>query len=160
MGFGKTFSKTVKSTKDLTQTYKICQKLCSDSNMKIKTDSSSKTSFEIHAVEPMKWLTTNWPNNIKFKGEVLDGSVIVRLEASSDATSLTQNKSTSHFLDRFADSLSARVDGSDNGMNSSTMSGGKKAAAAATVTGVFVAYTEEEVSVAEDDDSGFDFPEF
>lgn len=39
-------------------------------------------------------------------------------------------------------------------------SGGKKAAAAAaTTTGFVVAYSEEEISYA-DDDSGFDFPEF
>jgi hypothetical protein len=39
-------------------------------------------------------------------------------------------------------------------------SGGKKAAAAAATTGFVVAYTEEEVSYAEDEDSGFEFPEF
>lgn len=109
MGLGKTFSKTVKSTKDLAQTYKICQKLCSDANMKIKSESSSDTTFEIHAAEPMKWLTTNWPNNIKFKGELFEGSVIVRLDAASNGTSLTQDKNISDFLDNFADSLTAYV---------------------------------------------------
>jgi hypothetical protein len=59
MGLGKTFTKTIKSTKDLESTYKVCKKLCSDGNLKIKSDSLSTSGFEIHASEPMKWITTN-----------------------------------------------------------------------------------------------------
>jgi hypothetical protein len=53
---------------------------------------------------------------------------------------------------RLSDDISQEAD-------SSSKSWGKKGAAAAT-TGFIVAYTEEEVSYADDDDSGFDFPEF
>lgn len=109
MGLGKTFSKTVKSSKDLKQTYEICKKLCLDGKLKIKSDSYDVVKFEIHGAEPMKWLTTNWPNNIKFKGELYEGSVVVRLEAESNGTSITQDKNISDFLDNFADSLSAYV---------------------------------------------------
>ena len=109
MGLGKTFSKTVKSSKDLSQTFQICKKLCQDGNLKFKSESLVNSTFEIHATEPMKWLTTNWPNNIKFKGELFDGAVIVRLEAASNGTSITQDKNISDFLDNFADSLTAYV---------------------------------------------------
>jgi hypothetical protein len=160
MGLGKTVSRTVKSTKGLSQTYKICKKLCSDLKLKVTSDSFNDSSFEIDASEPMKWLTTNWPNNINFKGELLKGSVNVRLEAASNLTSLTQGKSTSSFLDNIADSLTARIQGSGGDIESNSKSWGKKGAAAAATTGFFVAYTEEEVSYADDDDSGFDFPEF
>jgi hypothetical protein len=109
MGLGKTFTKTIKSTKDLDSTYKVCMKLCSDGKLKIKSDTSTSAGFEIHASEPMKWITTNWPNNIKFVGELFDGAVIVRLEATSNGTSITQDKNISDFLDNYSESLKSFV---------------------------------------------------
>lgn len=109
MGLGKTFTRTVKSTKDLMGTYKVCMKLCTDGKLKIKSDDSSASGFEIHAAEPMKWITTNWPNNIKFIGEVFEGAVVVRLEATSNGTSITQDKNISDFLENFSTSLSSYV---------------------------------------------------
>jgi hypothetical protein len=64
------------------------------------------------------------------------------------------------FAAKFEIILPYRIYGSEYDIEPSPKSGGKKAAAAATATGFFVAYTEEEVSYADDDDSGFDFPEF
>ena len=109
MGLGKTFTRSIKSTKDLTSTYNICKKLCVDGKLKLKSDAASPTGFEIHAAEPMKWLTTNWPNNIRFIGEVFDGAVIVRLEATSNGTSITQDKNISDFLDNYSASLTTYV---------------------------------------------------
>lgn len=109
MGLGKTFTRTVKSTRDLETTYKACKKLCSDGGLKLKSDSLSGSGFEIHGSEPMKWLTTNWPNNIKFVGELFDGAVIVRVEAASNGTSITQDKNISDFLENYSTSLSSYV---------------------------------------------------
>jgi len=109
MGLGKTFTKTIKSTKDLAQTFEICKKICDDGKLKLKSESLSATGFELHATEPMKWLTTNWPNNVKFVGELFQGSVVVRLEAGSNGASITQDKNIADFLDNCADSLSVYV---------------------------------------------------
>jgi hypothetical protein len=105
MGLGKTFRKSVKSTKDLATTYQVCKKLCEDGKLKMKQDELNSETFLIQAAEPMKWITTNWPNSIALKGEVFDGKVIVSLEAESKGTSITQDKNISDFLNNFADSL-------------------------------------------------------
>jgi hypothetical protein len=107
MGLGKTFTKTLKSNKDLKGTYDVCKKLCNDGKLKLKSDVFSQSGFEVHATEPMKWLTTNWPNNIRFIGEVFDGAVIVRLEATSNGTSITQDKNIADFLDNYSSSLNS-----------------------------------------------------
>jgi hypothetical protein len=109
MGLGKTFRKSVKSKKSLESTYQICKKLCEDGNLKMKTDSLSGDRFEILASEPMKWMTTNWPNSILAKGEIFEGEVIVSLQAESKGTSITQDKNISDFLDNFAESLNTYV---------------------------------------------------
>ena len=109
MGLGKTFSKTIKSTKSLDQAFAACKKICEDSKLKLKSESSTSSNFEIHAAEPMKWLTTNWPNNVKFKGEVFEGQVVVRIEAASNGTSITQDSNISNLLDNIADSLQADI---------------------------------------------------
>lgn len=64
------------------------------------------------------------------------------------------------FESNFEMLLAYRLYSSEYELEPTPKSGGKKAAAAATATGFFVAYTEEEVSYADDDDSGFEFPEF
>ena len=109
MGLGKTFRKTVKSSKDLTTTYQACKKLCEDGKLKMKQDEVNTNGFTIHAAEPMKWMTTNWPNSILCKGEIFDGKVLVNLEAESKGTSITQDKNISDFLNNFADSLETHV---------------------------------------------------
>lgn len=109
MGLGKTFRKSVKSSKELATTYQVCKKLCEDGKLKMKQDDVNAENFTIHASEPMKWITTNWPNSILIKGEVFDGAVIVSLEAESKGTSITQDKNISDFLNNFADSLETYV---------------------------------------------------
>ncbi len=109
MGLGKTFTKTVKSTKDFDQTYEACIKLVKDSGLKLKSESKTASTFEIHGAEPMKWLTTNWPNKITFRGEIFDGMVLVKLNATSNGASVTQDNNISRFLDNISDSLSAYI---------------------------------------------------
>jgi len=109
MGLGKTFRKTVKSSKDLATTYKVCMKLCKDGKLKIKQDDVYSNIFKVQAAEPMKWMTTNWPNSILIKGEIFEGKVMVSLEAESKGTSITQDKNIADFLDNFADSLKTYV---------------------------------------------------
>jgi hypothetical protein len=109
MGLGKTFRKTVKSTKDLATTYQVCKKICEDGKLKMKQDEVNADNFTIHAAEPMKWITTNWPNSILLKGEIFEGKVLVNLEAESKGTSITQDKNISDFLNNVADSLETYV---------------------------------------------------
>ena len=109
MGLEKTFTKTIKSDKPLDTSRTAALKVCSDSKLKIKSDEHSDSGFMIHATEPMKWLTTNWPNNVKIKGEIFDGKTVISLEATSNGTSMTQDKNISDFLNNLSDSLSALV---------------------------------------------------
>lgn len=109
MGIGKSFSQVVKSKKDLATAFQICQKLCDDGGLKITSKEFQDSSFFVKASEPMKWLSTNYPNEIQMTGEVLEGQVMVRLVAQSGGWSLTQERNISDFLDNFAKSLSAYV---------------------------------------------------
>lgn len=105
MGLGKNFTQTIKSELDANKTYEIAKKVCFDSKLNIKEDSKSDESFKISASEPMKWLSTNWPNNIQIEGELFEGKVIVKVLATSKGTSITQDKNISDFLNNFVNSL-------------------------------------------------------
>jgi hypothetical protein len=109
MGLGKTFRKSVKSGKNLQSTYEVCKKLCLDSKLNMKQDEISESEFVINASEPMKWLSTNWPNSILMRGEVFDDKVMVSLEAESKGVSITQDRNIADFLDNFAESLEKYV---------------------------------------------------
>jgi hypothetical protein len=107
MAIGKTETKTAKSSKDLETTYEVCKKLGIDGGLLMKSDTKREQDFELHFAEPMKWLSTNYPNNIKFIGEIYEDSVTVRLEAYSNGVSITQSGNTARFLDNYWASLSA-----------------------------------------------------
>jgi hypothetical protein len=109
LGLGKTFAQTLKSNLDLNKTQIACKKVCLDSGLKLKDESAGEASFGLVASEPMKWLSTNWPNSITISGEVFEDRVLVKLSATSAGTSLTQDKNISDFLDNFATSLNAYV---------------------------------------------------
>lgn len=110
MGLGKNFTQTIKSQLDINKTYEIAKKVCADSKLNIKEDSNSSDAFKISASEPMKWLSTNWPNNIQVEGELFEGKVIVKALATSKGTSITQDKNISDFLNNFVESLKVYLD--------------------------------------------------
>lgn len=73
----KTFTKTLKSQKSLSSTFEASKKICIDSKLDILENKLNNDGFIIKAKEPMKWLTTNWPNNINIKGEIFNDSLMV-----------------------------------------------------------------------------------
>jgi len=105
MGLGKSFHKSIKSTKDMEYTYEVCKKICVDSNLKIKIDNFTPQKFEIIASEPMKWVSTNWPNTIEIKAEIFKDDTMVSLKADSKGVSITQDKNISDFLNNVYESL-------------------------------------------------------
>jgi hypothetical protein len=109
MGLGKTFTQTMKSNLDLEKTRSACKKVCADTGLKLKEESASEASFTIVASEPMKWMSTNWPNSVSIKGELLEDRVLVNLSATSGGTSITQDKNISDFLNNIVASLNAHL---------------------------------------------------
>ncbi len=110
MGLGKSFNQNLKSSLDLQTTFNLCKKVCADSKLKIKNEGLEGNSFSIKAAEPMKWLTTNWPNNIAIVGEVFQDNIIVKLTAGSNGTSITQDRNINDFLNNFSNNLKVYLD--------------------------------------------------
>jgi len=111
LALGKSEIRTIKSSKDLEASYEVCKKICIDGKLNSKTDEKTEKGFELHFSEPMKWLSTNYPNNLKLIGEVFEGSVVIRLEAYSNGVSITQGTNTANFLENYASSLNAYLGG-------------------------------------------------
>jgi len=105
----KSFTKTLKSSKSLDVTYAACKKTCIDGKLNIVENELTETGFTLKAKEPMKWLTTNWPNSIHIKCEVFNDALMVRLEASSKGTGFTQEGNINAFLSNIADSMNAYI---------------------------------------------------
>lgn len=107
MGLGKTHSLTLKSSKSLSESYEICKRVCENRGLKAKSSSLGDVDFSVVASEPMKWLTTNYPNIISVRGEIFGDAVMLSLSAESKGVSITQDKNISDFLSQFSESLKA-----------------------------------------------------
>jgi len=104
---GKMLTSTIKSSKDISDTYKIVKKVIDDQNLKITKDKCKENEFNISAKESMKWLTTNWPTIVEINAEIFEGNVMVKLSASSKGTSITQDSNTNSFLNNIVTSIQA-----------------------------------------------------
>jgi hypothetical protein len=107
MGLGKTHSLTLKSSKNLSESYEICKRVCESRGLKAKSSSLGDVDFSVVASEPMKWITTNYPNSISVRGEIFGDAVMLSLFAESKGVSITQDKNISDFLSQFSESLKA-----------------------------------------------------
>lgn len=118
----KTFTKTLKSQKSLSSTFEASKKICIDSKLDILENKLNNDGFIIKAKEPMKWLTTNWPNNVNIKGEIFNDSLMVKLETTSKGASATQDGNVNDFLSNIADSLNAYISSNNTTQHKETPS--------------------------------------